>query len=432
MNWEQVEKYCNIISDPIYGYIEIDEISKQFINTKHFQRLRNLKQLSVLHYTYPSANHTRFEHCLGTSHLSYKLINKIKNKQPELNVSNKDCQLIRLAGLLHDIGHGPFSHTFDNIFINQFKGITNYSHEVMSLKIIDDLIDTYAIDIENDDVNKIKQYITGEQNGFMNEIVANKKNGIDMDKFDYLSRDTLHLFGNKKSYDYSKLLKYNRVIDNTIAYDINSVYDVYTLFQQRYEMHKNVYTNSIANGFELLICDLLKENDKKYNISNAIYDVNDFLNLDDTIINIIRYSNNKSELTKNIINRIDNFKPYIKIGDCLAPSHYHKEMKPEDIISYQKNKNIKINIDDIVILKSKLNFNLKSKNPVDNVSFYHAYDNNVSFKHNKYRVSLLLPNVFEENVIKVFSKSLDNEINKELKYCFQKYISKSYFIESIN
>lgn len=90
----------SIFEDPIYGSMEFDSISLDFINTIEFQRLRYLKQLGTLSYIYNSANHTRLEHSLGVSHLTYNLINKFKIEQPKLNITKNDINLIQLSGLL--------------------------------------------------------------------------------------------------------------------------------------------------------------------------------------------------------------------------------------------------------------------------------------------------------------------------------------------
>ena len=101
------------IYDPLHGVIEIDELSKRIINTEEFQRLRNIKQLGCCYYVFPGASHNRFEHSLGVYHLAKNYI-EILNKDSEyFNESEKRC--VKTAGLIHDLGHGPFSHLFDDL-----------------------------------------------------------------------------------------------------------------------------------------------------------------------------------------------------------------------------------------------------------------------------------------------------------------------------
>ena len=101
------------IYDPLHGIIEIDELSKRIINTEEFQRLRNIKQLGCCYYVFPGASHNRFEHSLGVYHLAKKYIEILNIDNEFFNESEKRC--VKTAALIHDIGHGPFSHLFDDL-----------------------------------------------------------------------------------------------------------------------------------------------------------------------------------------------------------------------------------------------------------------------------------------------------------------------------
>ena len=154
-----------------------------------------------------------------------------------INLEN-DIKCVRLAGLCHDLGHGPFSHVFDGEFIKRVKPDLDWSHEDASLMMFEDLINSNGInDVSTSDISFIKQLIVGSTNpynerAFLFDIVANKRNSIDVDKFDYLARDCLNV-GIKNSYDSSRLMKFCRVIDNQICYNKNDAFNVYHLFQTR-------------------------------------------------------------------------------------------------------------------------------------------------------------------------------------------------------
>ena len=124
-----------IIYDVIHGYIKISPICLKIIDTPEFQRLRNLKQLGLTYLIFPSANHTRFEHSLGVSFLAGEMLKHLNYKQPELEITDREIELIKVAGLCHDLGHGPFSHFFDNHFLNKID--CDVEHKKRSCMILD-------------------------------------------------------------------------------------------------------------------------------------------------------------------------------------------------------------------------------------------------------------------------------------------------------
>ena len=120
--------------------------------------------------------------------------------------------------------------------------------------------------------------------------LANSTNCIDVDKFDYLSRDMYYLFGTEKSYNFNRIFKYNRIIDNTICYNSKITFDIYNLFQQRYLMHKQIYNHKTGKGIEYMICDILLKANNKLKIAECIYKPEEFINLTDDILNTIKIS----------------------------------------------------------------------------------------------------------------------------------------------
>ncbi|MFX1563547.1 MAG: HD domain-containing protein, partial [Promethearchaeota archaeon] len=119
-----VSKPWGFIKDPIYGYVAVTHLEKDIIDTKVVQRLRRLKQLAGAEFVYPGANHTRFEHSVGTMHLAGMLGEKISAQEEEI-------QAYRIAALLHDVGHGPFSHIFEHLLAKQ-----NRTHEDITTWLI--------------------------------------------------------------------------------------------------------------------------------------------------------------------------------------------------------------------------------------------------------------------------------------------------------
>ncbi|KAJ1952038.1 SAM domain and HD, partial [Dispira parvispora] len=104
-------------NDPAHGYISFGPFMLDIIDTPQFQRLRYLKQMGTSYFVFPGASHNRFEHCLGVGYLAGNLITRFQETQPELAITERELRCIQVAGLCHDLGHGPFSHVFDSIIV---------------------------------------------------------------------------------------------------------------------------------------------------------------------------------------------------------------------------------------------------------------------------------------------------------------------------
>ncbi|KAI4892676.1 hypothetical protein NFI96_028025 [Prochilodus magdalenae] len=208
---------CMVFNDPIHGHIELHPLLVQIIDTPQFQRLRHLKQLGGVYFVFPGASHNRFEHSVGVGHLAGRLVRVLSERQPELSISPQDILCVEIAGLCHDLGHGPFSHLFDGSFIPEVRPGLKWKHEQASVKMFDHLVKENNLEpvmekygLTPDDLIFIKEQIAGplgssassdtewpykgrpEEKSFLYQIVANKKNGIDVDKWDYFARQVDH------------------------------------------------------------------------------------------------------------------------------------------------------------------------------------------------------------------------------------------------
>lgn len=180
----------NAIRDPLYGFVDLTECETKIIDTAVFRRLHRIKQLSHAYLVYPSAIHTRFEHVLGVTHIADRM-----SRQLEFN--NNELEIIRLGGLLHDVGHGPFSHLFEKV-IHELNDTADHkiSHEKISEMII--LNDMEISKILGNKSKQVVQLLNHEsidgwdesRSSLASDIVSS---ALDADKFDYLKRDSYHI-----------------------------------------------------------------------------------------------------------------------------------------------------------------------------------------------------------------------------------------------
>lgn len=204
-----------IVNDPIHKSIKLDRLSCRIIDTPQYQRLRHLKQLGTSEYVFPSARHTRFEHSLGVAHLAERVCRNLRDNQPELGITDVDILCVKIAGLCHDLGHGPFSHVYDGVFIKMMypnglnpnldgKNGSKWRHEDGSVDMLnyllkDNNINLLLYGISSLDKLFIEEIIRGtaetKRQGrapdkyYMYDIVNNTRSGLDVDKLDYFQRD---------------------------------------------------------------------------------------------------------------------------------------------------------------------------------------------------------------------------------------------------
>ena len=311
------------IFDPIHKYIDFDPLLISIIDTPEFQRLRYIKQLGICYLVFSGASHNRFEHSLGVSYLSGEMIKNLKYKQPKLNITDRQILLVKIAGLVHDLGHACFSHFFDHLFLKNILNNKdeNIDHEYRSGWLFEHIVKKYKLKITKAECIFIKKLINPgkEDTDFIYDIVANKKNGLDCDKFDYIIRDSRNI-GLEYSFDPSRLIKEAFVINNNICYPDKIAYNIYRLYGTRYDLHKQIYTHPCVHQIEYMLYDAMILVDNEMKISSKVYDPEEFIKLNDNILNNILYNTSTSEKmikAKEIINNIYKRKLYKMIINLL-------------------------------------------------------------------------------------------------------------------
>ena len=233
-----------IINDPIYGFITIkDPLIYELINHPYFQRLRRISQLGLTYLVYPGAYHTRFHHAIGAMHLMGRAIYTLRQKGHEITPEEERGVLIAI--LLHDVGHGPFSHALEHTLI---PGV---SHEALSLKIMEELNQefdgalTLAIDI----------FTNNHPKAFLHQLISSQ---LDMDRLDYLRRDSFYSGVTEGSVNSERLLTMLNVKDDQLVVDSKGIYSIEKFLVARRLMYWQVYMHKTVLSAEFMLVNILK------------------------------------------------------------------------------------------------------------------------------------------------------------------------------
>jgi len=289
------------ITDPIHRYIRFTELEREIIDTPVFQRLRKIRQLAGAHLVYPSAQHTRFEHSLGTMHLAGLAGQTLLDKG---YIEKKDqLEGLRLAALLHDIGHGPFSHLFEEVLNG--SGISTSSHENMGKKIIRETIIKDILEKYGYDSDCICNLSFGESPiMFYNEIIAG---GLSSDIMDYLPRDSFFTGVEYGKIDYYRLISSFEVLSNGhLGINKSAINSLESMLISRFQMFKAVYFHKTVRSAEVMLLHSLLLADRQLNFSDLSVDEYIEYTDDKTIDIILSLKNNDRavKLAKDYKNRI--------------------------------------------------------------------------------------------------------------------------------
>ena len=241
-----------VLKDPVHSYIHIHyEVIWNCLDSKEFQRLRRIRQLGGDFQVYPTAEHSRFSHSLGVYEIVRRMVTEVKSLCVELTEYEKVC--VMLAGLLHDVGHGPFSHAFEHV--------TNHSHEEYTAKII--LGNTELNAILRAVSEKLPQDIVSiiqhtHENDILNQIVSGQ---LDADRMDYLLRDSYFTATSYGQFDLERILRTMRVRKTAegrkvIVVKYTGIHSVEDYIMARYQMYWQVYYHPVARSYEAVFIQL--------------------------------------------------------------------------------------------------------------------------------------------------------------------------------
>ena len=239
-----IKSKSKIINDPVHGFIKIpSEFAYEIIEHPVFQRLRRIKQLGLTNYVYPGATHTRFQHAIGAAHLMDLAIQNIRLKG--MDISDKEAESALIAILLHDIGHGPFSHALEESIIN------NISHEDLSSIMMNKLNDEYngKLDLA------IKIFNNQYEKKFLHQLVSSQ---LDMDRLDYLRRDSFFTGVTEGVIGSDRIIKMLNVVDDQLVVEAKGIYSIEKFLIARRLMYWQVYFHKTVIAAEFLLVKLLQ------------------------------------------------------------------------------------------------------------------------------------------------------------------------------
>ena len=311
-------KKDKIINDPIYGFVKLDKgIITDLIDHPYFQRLRKIAQLGLSYLVYPGAHHTRFHHAIGCMHLMNKAINQIRNKGHE--ITEDEAEALKIAILLHDIGHGPFSHALEHSIAS------NISHEHLSLLFMQRLNEQFNGKLSL----AIEIFKNKHPKQFLHQLVSSQ---LDMDRLDYLKRDSFFSGVTEGNIGTERIINMLDVVDDKLVVEEKGIYSIEKFLIARRLMYWQVYLHKTVVSAENMLIktlqrakELLNEGKEVYtnpylgeflknnytitNFENNTKLLNDFAELDDfDIYSSLKYWKNNpdfvlSSLSKMILNR---------------------------------------------------------------------------------------------------------------------------------
>ena len=282
-----------VFRDPVHTYIHVDhQVIYDLINTKEFQRLRRIKQLGTSGYTFHGGEHSRFSHCLGAYEIARR-ITKIFDEKYLQTWDNHESLLVMVTALLHDVGHGAYSHSFERLF--------DTDHEEITRQIItspETEINRVLTQVSPDFPEKVASVINHTYPN--KQVVQLISSQIDVDRMDYLLRDSFYTGASYGQFDLTRILRVIRPVENGIAFQRNGMHAVEDYVVSRYQMYMQVYFHPASRAMEVLLQNLLKrakflyEDQKdffKLTSPNLLpffekrFSLQDYLALDDGVMN---------------------------------------------------------------------------------------------------------------------------------------------------
>ena len=366
------------IIDPIHNFVRVYDSELKIIDTPIFQRLRRIRQLSGAHLIYPGAQHTRFEHSLGVMHIA-SMAGHALHEKGLISVDN--IQNLRFAGLLHDIGHGPFSHIFEELLQKKKHSHEDIGKEIILKTKIGDLISKNGYD---------KRFITKVAFGdsrlqFLNEIISG---ALSADVMDYLLRDGYFTGAEHAKIDHNRLMHSLDVYKNKLALDKSALVNFETMMTSRYQMFKAVYFHKTVRAGEVMLLESMDLAEEELRLTSMSLD--DYLKLSDEVIlskllNLPEH-NSKLKTAKKIATDYQNRNLFKSVFELTLTKNTITKKRMRDIRE-ELSKNSKVDINEIFVDSSNTSSIPLSPSKKESKSIILLEENNNKTKAKEIQIS---------------------------------------------
>lgn len=295
-----------VFRDPVHNYITVNHpVIYDLINSKEFQRLRRVKQVSTTVFTFHGAEHSRFSHCLGVYEIARRVTEIFDAKFSEIWDSNENL-LTMVAALLHDVGHGAYSHTFEKLF--------DTDHEAITQEIItspDTEVNAILRGVSPDFPENVASVINHTYHN--KQVVQLISSQIDCDRMDYLLRDSYYSGARYGQFDLTRILRVIRPTADGIVFEYNGMHAVEDYIVSRFQMYMQVYFHPASRAMEVLLQNLLKRAKYLYHIDSHFFKK--------TSPNLIPFLTNQASLAD-----------YLSLDDGVMNTYFQAWMAAEDDI----------------------------------------------------------------------------------------------------
>ncbi len=399
-----------IFNDPVYGFISVPNpsILLDLIDHPYFQRLRRIAQTALTYYVYPGAHHTRFHHALGAYHLMTQAVDVLRQKG--VDITEEESEGVCIAILLHDIGHGPFSHTLEHTIID-------VHHEDLSLAFMEELNEEFdnklqvALDIFQDKYPKryLHQMVSGQ---------------LDMDRLDYLNRDSFFTGVSEGVIGYDRIIKMLNVSDGELVVEEKGIYSIEKFLISRRLMYWQVYLHKTVLSVERMLTKTLER--AKYLVNTEEVELESFGQLNAFLkqTNILDYKKNMKDLTKRFA-KLDDFDIIASLKMWTNSSDFVLAFLSNGILDRKLFKLELRNTPFEVGFVESMVQNISKKVPEGTDLSYLVFtgaESNLTYNNVKDEIKIL----FKNGEVRPISESMDYELHSKIVtkhyLCFPKYL----------